>query len=129
MAKVKDTRRIVSGVQIPEAGRVLRTFGPGEEDELEEVLTAGQLAHLLAEGAVEGDWSPKAKAPSVMPNSLAARAAEGRDDRAKLAAELDGLEKKRAEARKAGDPKAVRQVEREYRDRHQALRANLKGRF
>jgi hypothetical protein len=61
MAKEKDNRRIVQGVQLETEGEG-HVFVPGEEDELEEAMTAEQLEYLKQQGALEGDWSAKGKA-------------------------------------------------------------------
>lgn len=61
----KDTRRIITGIQLPE-GSTLRTFATGEEDALEALLTPSQVHHLKEVGAIAGDWEPKATAPATL---------------------------------------------------------------
>jgi hypothetical protein len=61
----KDTRTIVRGIQIPE-GATLRTYAPGEEDQLEEVLTPAQVKNLTESGALTGSWSGKAKTAATL---------------------------------------------------------------
>jgi hypothetical protein len=77
MAKKRDTdtRRILSGVQLPidpkgrkTAGPQMRTYyqqgNPGEpghrddRDDLEDVMTPAQMEYLKEQGAIEGDWEP-----------------------------------------------------------------------
>lgn len=58
----KDNRTIISTVRMPgrwEGARVLsepRTFGPGQEDELAELLTPAQGKYLQEQGVIAGDW-------------------------------------------------------------------------
>src|SRR5262245_9608956 len=72
MAKDKDNRVIKSGVLVDVAGEG-RVFGPGQEDELEEVMTAEQLETLKLQGALEGDWSAKAKGGPILPEAVKER--------------------------------------------------------
>jgi hypothetical protein len=123
----KDNRKIVRGVQAPESddgivGTTLRTYHPGDEDALEAVLTAGQYAHLKAEGAIEGDWKPAGTPPQPMPGSRADRASHTDEKRAlESAKRLDDLAKKRAEARMKDDETAERATEREQREYRRTL--------
>lgn len=80
MAKAeKDNRRILRGVPVPVNER-LRTYAPGEEDELDEVLTPRQVAYLKARGAIEGDFTGKADAPQPLhaPNRVRQARADAR---------------------------------------------------
>lgn len=79
MAREKDTRRIVSGVQRYQDGTV-KTYVAGQEDALEAVMTAGEYARLKAAGAIEGDWQPTGKPATVMAGSKAHRGLKDRAD-------------------------------------------------
>jgi hypothetical protein len=59
MPREKDTRKILSGVQVPD-GSDMRTFYRDEDmDDLEEILTQAQVDYLKEQKAIEGEWSPK----------------------------------------------------------------------
>lgn len=95
MARTKDDRRIVKGVQLPivprdEDGKPLKddrdrprrastflTFTEGQEDELEAHMTPEQFEHLKKNGALEGkDWSPGSGHPKKVKAVADAREAE-----------------------------------------------------
>jgi hypothetical protein len=107
----KDTRRIVSGVHLYE-GRNVLTFVAGQEEALEAKLTPGTRAHLLAEGAIEGDWDADAAPPAPAPRSKA-RAEAGTDaDRLEEVAKFhDDLRKEAAEKRLAAKQEAAAAAE------------------
>lgn len=71
----KDTRRILSAVQIPtnhvrnlQTGGMVATsfdtFKEGDEDGLEAVMTPKQYERLKKLGAIDGDWEPKGQEPT-----------------------------------------------------------------
>lgn len=98
----RDNRKIVSGVQVME-GATLRTFaGTSEEDhdKLEQLLTAEQVEHLKESGALEGDWTGKAKVAAVMPGSRADRAANPGGQGSGTSAEVQALREENARLRK-----------------------------
>lgn len=85
MAREKDTRRIISGVQLlaPDAGgparrrkgsrqggATFRTFhSEADLDALEELMTPEQCEYLKEAGAIEGDWSPRGTPAAPMQGS------------------------------------------------------------
>jgi hypothetical protein len=85
MAREKDTRRIISGVQLlaPDAGgparrrkgsrqggATFRTFhSEADLDALEELMTPEQCEYLKEVGAIEGDWSPRGTPAAPMQGS------------------------------------------------------------
>lgn len=66
----KDNRVMHTGIEV--GGR---TFVPGEEDELEEVMTARQLDYLKEQDVLEGSWEAKGKEAPPMPGSRVLREA------------------------------------------------------
>lgn len=119
----KDTRKIVSAAQLVRDGQLL-TFAPGKEDELEEAMTAGEHATLLAAGAIEGDWAPAGEPPAPMPGSRADRAANLDEDKLKAhAKKLDALAQKKAEARMKADDGAEARAAKDEKDYRKGMTA------
>ena len=84
MAREKDTRKMNGGVQLFHDD-LLKTYVPGQEDELEAAMTAGEYAHLTAEGVLEGDWSPAGtpkRAPTPEERAAKAQALKDLDPKA-----------------------------------------------
>lgn len=110
--RVKDTRRIINGVSIPDATGAMRTYSEESDfDDLEEAMTPAQLARLKEQGALDGNWHAKGKPGAPMVGSpldkaryvpASSGAAPAGDDRtAALEAEVKALraelDKKKAE--------------------------------
>lgn len=108
MARTKDDRRIVQGVQLPMhardadgkvktgdndkplPARTFDVFTEGMEDELEAHATPEQITHLRKKGAIEGDgWKPAAGDPKAVAAVREAKEAEAREAEEKAAAETE----------------------------------------
>lgn len=115
MARTKDDRRIVKGVQLPmhprdadgeirkdDRDRPMRAstfevFTEGQEDELEAFMTPEQLKYLKKQGAIEGDgWKPGSGDIKAVQAVLDAKEQERQD--AEKAAQAAEPEKKPAHA-------------------------------
>jgi hypothetical protein len=70
----KETKRILQNVVFHDT-----SYGPGDEDDLEQRLTPERYEQLKAKDppVLAGDWSPAGKGEDPMPRSFAAREAAG----------------------------------------------------
>lgn len=93
----KDTRRILSGVQLPEpsgsvGGVVVRTYvqeaDRDDRDALEDAMTPQDVEYLKSAGAIEGDWKPGQDSRPPMAGS---RADTGPSEMDALRAEIEAL--------------------------------------
>ena len=55
----KQAQEILSAIRLKG-----KSYGPGQEEELEEILTPEQVKDLKDRGALKGPWKGKAKAAS-----------------------------------------------------------------
>jgi hypothetical protein len=107
MPRERDTRRIVHGVQLYEAGQAV-TYADGDEDLLEEVLTPERGKELLEAGDLAGEgWKfSGSPAPPMAGSRLAvARAAGGN-----AVKELEAAEEQRARVKALGPKEARRRA-------------------
>jgi hypothetical protein len=114
MARERDTRKVVHGVQLYEAGQAV-TYAEGDEDLLEEVLTPERGKELLEAGDLAGEgWKFAGKPAPPMTGSRLARAQEKGADAVK---ELEKAEEQRARVKTLGPKEARRRALDEARQR------------
>lgn len=123
MARERDTRKIIHGIQLFEGADAV-TYTEGDEDLLEETLTPERGKELVEAGDLLGDWKFKGDhLPPPMPGSRLARAQERGADAVR---ELEKAEAQRARVRALGPKEARRRALEEARQR-QASEAAAKA--
>jgi hypothetical protein len=116
VARERDTRRIVRGVQFVEHGDPV-TYVAGDEDLLEEVLTPERGKQLLEAGDLEGDgWKFAGEPAPPMAGSRLQRARAAGPEAVKA---LEAEEERRARVRAMG-PKEARRLALEERQAKEA---------
>jgi hypothetical protein len=123
MARERDTRRIVHGVQLYEAGLAV-TYADGDEDLLEQVLTPERGKELLEAGDLTGEnWKFSGEpAPPMAGSRLAVARAQGPG----AVKELEAATEQQARVKALGPKEARRRALDEARQR-QASEAAAKA--
>jgi hypothetical protein len=139
MPREKDDRRILSAVDLPDQwsqapmetnsrARGFTTFGPGDEDALEEAMTQQQQEYLLSQGAIEGTWAAKGTLPEGVKNEGPPRRLAGARKAADIRTQQEAARKAEEEARRkalegnpeaGGPPPAESDAQRRERERRE----------